>query len=638
MDLPTVLNRAKSLSVAVIGDVCLDLYYHSHQSSELSVETGLPVQQVSSYTSSPGGAAQVAALCKSIGFGRVELFGVIGEDAFGREIRRIMDGAEVSCDHLLTQEQHWDTHVYHKFFEGKEELPRYDFGSNNSLSAAVEKNLISYIRDSVDSFDVIIINQQQKKGLHTPSFISLLNACIQESKNPTKWICDARHLHKEYPHCMHKMNFSESKHLVKELALTLDTSQHNSDQALVFALAKYWQYPVIITMGQYGAIAHDTHALYEENGIHIIKEVDAVGAGDAFLAGLALSVAGKSSLQDALHVANLAAGVFIQPSVFPEGLTQAALLDLGRDVDHTYNYNLAQDFRRAVYYKDSEIEIINVNLLYSRKKEFPKYAIFDLDGTISSLREGWEVVMRESMLEFIAGPTYMRLSVDELRSLNEKIEILIKKTTGVQTIIQMVEMCHLIRDFGYVKVEDMFTPDEYKELYANKIRAQVKRKIGRFNSGALHLEDFTIKGALAFVQKLRDEGVTVYLASGTDQTDVIHELQEFGYSHLFNGGIFGSVGDTENDPKKLVMQTIRERIEQDGGELQQGDCVVFGDGPVEIREGRKQGFVTVGLVSDEKQRYGMNLNKRERLILAGADFLLPDYSWSSELYAMLGWE
>ncbi len=246
--------------------------------------------------------------------------------------------------------------------------------------------------------------------------------------------------------------------------------------------------------------------------------------------------------------------------------------------------------------------------------------------------------MRESMLEFIAGPTYLTLHVDELRLLNEKIEILIKKTTGVQTIIQMVEMCHLITDFGYVKAEDMLTPQEYKELYANKIRAVVKRKIGRFSSGALQLEDFTMKGALPFVQNLRDKGVTVYLASGTDQTDVMHELEQFGYSHLFNGGIFGSVGDTENDPKKLVMQTIRKRILKEGGVLERGDCVVFGDGPVEIREGRNQDFVTIGLVSDEKQRYGLNLAKRERLILAGADFLIPDYSWAAELHTVLGWE
>ena len=490
----------------------------------------------------------------------------------------------------------------------------------------------------MDSYDMIIINQQQLNGMHSPSFVGLLNECIRKSKDPKKWICDARDLYDQYPTCIHKMNLSEARKVAKDLSLSLDPKLANSDHALVTALAQHWNYPVIITLGQFGSVGHDTKSLCVEHGIHIIKELDPVGSGDAFLAGMALAMGTSSPLQDALHLGNLAAGVFIQPTVFASGINVAALLELESSADYTYNYDLAQDLRRAVYYKETEIEIINTDLLYFRKKSFPKYAIFDLDGTISSLREGWEVVMRESMLEFIAGPTYLTLHVDELRLLNEKIEILIKKTTGVQTIIQMVEMCHLITDFGYVKAEDMLTPQEYKELYANKIRAVVKRKIGRFSSGALQLEDFTMKGALPFVQNLRDKGVTVYLASGTDQTDVLHELEQFGYSHLFNGGIFGSVGDTKNDPKKLVMQTIRKRILKEGGVLERGDCVVFGDGPVEIREGRNQDFVTIGLVSDEKQRYGLNLAKRERLILAGADFLIPDYSWAAELHTVLGWE
>jgi beta-phosphoglucomutase-like phosphatase (HAD superfamily) len=70
---------------------------------------------------------------------------------------------------------------------------------------------------------------------------------------------------------------------------------------------------------------------------------------------------------------------------------------------------------------------------------------------------------------------------------------------------------------------------------------------------------------------------------------------------------------------------------------QQRRCAVFGDGPVEIREARKNGAVAIGLASNEEQRFGINPRKRSRLILAGADLLIPDFSWADELVAHLGW-
>lgn len=638
MDVSFALDKAKLCSVAVIGDVCVDLTYQISQSSEISVETGLPVHSVPSFSCTPGGAAQVATLCKDIGFSEVALYGVVGNDLYGRELTTLLVQKGVQCSSVLVQEKAWDTHVYHKIRDGREELPRYDIGLQNVLDPTVQEELLRVFSDSLASYDLVIINQQQQQGIHTSSFIAKLSALIAKNSGKALWLCDARDMRARYPLCIQKMNAKEAAQAVQELGLSLNDSYSNPMHAYASTLAKHWQTTVIMTLGQYGAIANDMNTLYEENGIHIIKEVDAVGAGDAFLAGLALSLSSGPNLADALHGGNLAAGIYIQPWAFPEGINARSLMELEGDINHIYNYALAQDVRKAVYYKETEIEIINAAVLYSRKKKFPKFAIFDLDGTISSLREGWEVVMKESMFEFIAGPLYQQLSINDYRNLEEKIEVLIKKTTGVQTIIQMVEMCHLIEEFGYVKSEDMLTAEEYKEIYANKIRKVVKQKIGRFSSNSLHLEDFTMKGALPFLTNLRDHGVRIYLASGTDQVDVANELKEFGYFDLFDGGVFGSVGDTENDPKKLVMQKIRERIEQEGETLELGDCVVFGDGPVEIREGRKQNFITIGLISDEKQRYGMNLQKRERLILAGADLLIPDYSWSGELMHILGWK
>jgi hypothetical protein len=50
------------------------------------------------------------------------------------------------------------------------------------------------------------------------------------------------------------------------------------------------------------------------------------------------------------------------------------------------------------------------------------------------------------------------------------------------------------------------------------------------------------------------------------------------------------------------------------------------------------GSTAVGLVSDERQRYGLNPAKRNRLVLAGADLLIPDFSWGEKLLQHLGWK
>jgi len=61
----------------------------------------------------------------------------------------------------------------------------------------------------------------------------------------------------------------------------------------------------------------------------------------------------------------------------------------------------------------------------------------------------------------------------------------------------------------------------------------------------------------------------------------------------------------------------------------------FGDGPVEIRETRKRGGITIGLASDELKRTGLNEKKRSRLIKAGADIIIPDFSQYQQLLSLL---
>ena len=163
----------------------------------------------------------------------------------------------------------------------------------------------------------------------------------------------------------------------------------------------------------------------------------------------------------------------------------------------------------------------------------------------------------------------------------------------------------------------------------------VAERVKLFEKGFLDLNDVTIKGAIVFLQKLNKAGVKIYLASGTDQEDVRNEAVILGYAGYFTGGIFGSVGNVDCDPKRMVIENIVKDL-PDG--IKAEECYVFGDGPVEMREATKLGFTRIGLVSDERQRFGTNPEKRSRLILGGAQALIPDFSWIPALTEYLEWE
>jgi hypothetical protein len=79
---------------------------------------------------------------------------------------------------------------------------------------------------------------------------------------------------------------------------------------------------------------------------------------------------------------------------------------------------------------------------------------------------------------------------------------------------------------------------------------------------------------------------------------------------------------------------VLEKIMTDNG-LRGPELVVFGDGPVELRECRKRDGVAVAVASDEIRRHGLNPEKRTRLIKAGAQIVVADFSHWSDLLRLL---
>ena len=320
---------------------------------------------------------------------------------------------------------------------------------------------------------------------------------------------------------------------------------------------------------------------------------------------------------DAARFGNFCAAVtitqrFTTGSPFPDQVKK-----VGSDPDYIYNLILADDPRRAKRFENSEIEIIS-----DKNSGFPVYAVFDHDGTISTLREGWEAYMRDTMIESVSGGQLESIPVSLYNSICLEVDKLIDSTTGMRTIEQMRGLLKLIDQFGIVGKNDILTESGYKRLYLERLDKHISSRLDGVSKGIFSPDDFTVKGAISFLRELNKRGVILYLASGTDEANVKNEANLLGYEDLFKGGIFGAEDSDEEDPKKKVLKTILNNIKRDSS----SGIVVFGDGPVEIREAKKRDLMAVGIASDEVRRFGFNYKKRSRLIRAGADVVIPDFS------------
>src|SRR5260221_394655 len=121
------------------------------------------------------------------------------------------------------------------------------------------------------------------------------------------------------------------------------------------------------------------------------------------------------------------------------------------------------------------------------------------------------------------------------------------------------------------------------------------------------------------------------LARRADLNYVQNEVRALDVASFFGEHIYGAIDDYQNFSKKMVIERLVRQLN-----LEPGGLVGFGDGFVEIEEVKRAGGIAIGVASDEKLRTGINDWKRNRLIQAGADIIVPDYRDLDALLDYLG--
>ncbi len=251
------------------------------------------------------------------------------------------------------------------------------------------------------------------------------------------------------------------------------------------------------------------------------------------------------------------------------------------------------------------------------------HVLFDFDGTLSLIRQGWPEVMVPMFTEVLPalpGETEddrARLAFEDIMRLN-----------GKQTIYQMMQLAERIRERGGEAREPLW----YKHEYLRRLERRIKDRVNGLRQGTIQPDKLLVHGARRLLENLNSRGLPIYLASGTDEIFVKQEAELLGLTPYFGHRIYGAQDDYKTFSKKMVI----ERIIRENG-IRGEQLLSFGDGYVEIENTKAVGGRAVAGASDAANNGSGRMDewKRERLSGVGADVVIPDFRDAAPLLELI---
>lgn len=241
------------------------------------------------------------------------------------------------------------------------------------------------------------------------------------------------------------------------------------------------------------------------------------------------------------------------------------------------------------------------------------HVLFDFDGTLSLIRQGWPDVMVPMFAELL--PPVPGESPEARRALAFED---IMRLNGKQTIYQMIQLAERIRERGGVPEE----PLAYKHEYLRRLNERIQARVDGLRSGRIRPDELLVYHTRPLLEELQRRGLHLYLASGTDEIYVKQEAALLDVTRYFGRHIYGALDDYKQFSKKMVIDRILRENAIPGAAL-----LSFGDGYVEIQNTKEVGGLAVAVASDEARNGSgcMDEWKRQRLLGVGADVVIPDF-------------
>lgn len=296
-----IVNNFSGCRIAVVGDVMLDRYYRGAV-SRISPEAPVPIVDIQDESEYPGGAANVAYNLITLGTTPL-LLGVVGDDLAGEQLRALLGQLGIS-DRGLSTDPARPTTVKTRVIAASQHIVRVDRETKGAINPDVLDHLFVQLEENITEMDALII-QDYNKGVITRELIPFAVKLARLHEVPI-YVDPKSHNFFEYTGVtVFKPNRKEAEDALK-CELRSGEEQRSGVNELLKRLGCEY---VILTLGSEGMmLAHQ-----REDPIMIptkaIQVADVSGAGDTVIATLATARAAGGSMQEAVIIANHAAGI-----------------------------------------------------------------------------------------------------------------------------------------------------------------------------------------------------------------------------------------------------------------------------------------------------------------------------------------
>ena len=287
------LARAR---VLVVGDVMLDRYWFG-EVSRISPEAPVPIVKIQRTEERPGGAANVARNAASVGAQTV-LLSVVGDDDAGRRIAQLAHEASINAH--LHQDPAISTTVKLRVVGRQQQLLRIDFETAPSREVLADK-LADYEK-LLDGCDAVILSDYGKGGL---THISKMIEMGRASGKPV--LVDPKG--SDYSRYAGATILTPNRSELQEVVGKWDSEADLEERAQNLR-RKLGLQALLLTRSEDGmSLFREGSVLHESARAREVFDVS--GAGDTVIAVVGAMLAVHATMEDAMRLANLAAGIVV---------------------------------------------------------------------------------------------------------------------------------------------------------------------------------------------------------------------------------------------------------------------------------------------------------------------------------------
>ena len=295
------LEAIKRKSILVVGDVMLDNYC-TGDIKRISPEAPVPVFRKKSERCVLGGAANVAANLVAANQ-NVSMMSIIGEDECGRTLLHLFNEKKIGTDLIeITDRQ---TTQKTRFLAGNnQQVLRLDVEDTTHIPSDLCKNLLSRLDNCIGRFNLVILSDYLK-GFLTLEFTQGLIKLANEKGIPVVVDVKDPSVAKYNGATLLKPNQKELHDLT---GMPVETDEEIVTAA-EFLRNKCNNKYVLCTCGARGMVLVGANKPAHFIPAECREVFDVSGAGDTTIAYLAASMANCINMEEAVAIANYAAGI-----------------------------------------------------------------------------------------------------------------------------------------------------------------------------------------------------------------------------------------------------------------------------------------------------------------------------------------